>query len=171
MAYTSAQRRQHILELQKYLYSISLFNDAIPQITPDGIYSSETAAAVRAFQKEYGLPQTGSTDPATWNKIVNVYKSYLHSAPSAYHAFPSQAYTIRRGDRGQVVYIIQAMLDSIADSYDNMPHVKVCGDYDPETVNAIKEFQRTVGLPQSGVVDSGTWNMLVHSCEHINSMK
>ena len=72
MAYTDSQRRQHILELQKYLHSISLFNDNILTITPDGVYGKDTAEAVRNFQREYGLPQTGNTDSATWNKVVGI---------------------------------------------------------------------------------------------------
>ena len=56
MAYTNAQKKQHIYELQTYLYAISLFNDKIPQVIPDGVYDSETSIAVRAFQREYGLP-------------------------------------------------------------------------------------------------------------------
>ena len=65
MTYTDSQRRQHIIGLQKYLHSISLFNDNILTITPDGVYGKDTAEAVRNFQREYGLPQTGNTDSAT----------------------------------------------------------------------------------------------------------
>ena len=81
MAYTNSQMRQHIYELQTYLYAISMFNNKIPQVIPNGVYDPETAAAVRAFQREYGLAVTGNTDSATWNKIVNVYRADLNSAP------------------------------------------------------------------------------------------
>ena len=169
MAYTNSQMRQHIYELQTYLYAISMFNNNIPQIIPSGIYDSETAAAVRTFQREYGLPATGNTDPATWNKIVNVYRADLNSAPVPYHVYPSASYVVRRGDNGPIVYILQTMLDNIGKSYDNAPCVDICGNYDNATVDAVKAFQRRVGLSQTGVVNSATWNMLVHCCEHINS--
>ncbi|MBE6863294.1 MAG: peptidoglycan-binding protein [Ruminococcus sp.] len=168
MAYTNAQRRQHIMELQKYLYAISLNNSKIPQIIPDGVYGKETSIAVRAFQREYGLPESGNTDPATWNKIVRVYRSYLDAAPAAYNVFPSAKYIVKDGDKGQLVYIIQTMLNDIGDHYENAPCVEICGDYNNATTDAIKQFQKRVGLPQSGKVDSGTWNMLVHCCEHID---
>ena len=169
MAYTNAQRRQHILELQKYLYAISLYNKKIPQIFPDGIYDQETAIAVRAFQREYGLPETGNTDPATWNKIVAVYRSYLNAEPIAYNVFPSPGYVVRSGDKGQLVYIIQAMLDDIGEKYENAPCVDICGSFNSATSDAVKLFQKRVGLQQTGTVDSGTWNMLVRCCEHIDS--
>lgn len=169
MPYTNAQRKQHIMELQRYLYAISLFNTKIPHIIVDGRYGSETSVAVRAFQREYGLSDTGSTDPVTWNKIVSVYRAYLRSAPAAYNIFPSSSYVVRNGDSGSLVCIIQAMLNDIGTNYDNMVRPETCGTYNAETVNAVKQFQRKVGLPQSGEVDSSTWNMLVHCCEHINS--
>lgn len=168
MAYTNAQRRQHILELQKYLYAISLYNNKIPQIIPDGVYGKETSIAVRAFQREYGLPESGNTDPATWNKIVRVYRSYLDAAPSPYNVFPSAKYIVKDGDKGQLVYIIQAMLNDIGDHYENAPCVDICGDFNDLTADAVRQFQKRVGLPQNGRVDSGTWNMLVHCCEHID---
>lgn len=168
MPYTNAQRKQHIRELQQYLYAISLFNEKIPQIIVDGRYGNETSIAVRAFQREYGLSDTGSTDPVTWNKIVSVYRAYLNSAPAAYNAFPSSSYILRNGDMGSLVCIIQAMLNDIAENYDNMIRPSTCGTYNSETAEAVKQFQRKVGLPLNGEVDSRTWNMLVHSCEHIN---
>ncbi len=171
MAYTNYQKKQHIYEIQTYLYSISLFNDKIPQVIPDGVYGKDTAEAVKAFQREYGLPETGNTDPATWRKIVNVYRAYIHAAPAPFHVFPSAGYVVKNGDHGELIYVIQAMLNDIGSSYDNFPETKVCGDYDVPTAEAVKQFQKKVGLPQTGRVDSATWNMLVHCCEHINNMR
>ncbi len=169
MAYTNSQKRQHIMELQTYLYAISLMDNRIPGVVPDGTYGAETVNEVKAFQEIYGLPVTGNTDSATWRKIVSVYKGYLHAAPIGYHAFPSSAYTVHSGDHGQLVYILQAMLNDIGNNYDNSPCISVNGDYDTQTSEAVRLFQKRSGLPQNGDVDSGTWNMLVRCCEHINS--
>lgn len=166
MPYTNAQKKQHIKEVQTYLYAISLFDSRIPQIIPDGIYGSETATAVRAFQREYGLPDTGSVDSATWNKIVGVYRNYQRSAPCPFNCFPTVKYTVKSGDDGELVYIIQAMLDSLRRCYDNFPQTTVCGNYNADTIKAVKVLQQKVGLPQSGIVDCKTWNMLVNCCEH-----
>ncbi|MBQ8297836.1 MAG: peptidoglycan-binding protein [Ruminococcus sp.] len=168
MAFSDAQKREHIRELQTYLHAISFFNDKIPRIIPDGFYSEDTALAVRAFQRDYGLPDTGETDSETWDKIVSVYKSLLHGNPIAYDIFPSASYVMRPGDKGLLVYILQAMLDDIAKAFDNMPPVAVSGEFGAETSDAVKQFQKRSGLPQNGSVDSGTWNMLVRTSEHVN---
>ncbi len=171
MPYTPQQRRAHIRELQTYLYAISLMNDHIPSVVPDGSYDRGTAAAVSAFQREYGLPVTGNADPATWNKIVNVYLAGVHAKPIPYSVFPSAGYVLKKGDRGEIVYIVQAMLGDIARQYDNFGGVEVCGEYNAETAAAVGRFRRLVGLPSGEDVDSAAWNMLVHCCEHINLMR
>ncbi len=161
MPYTEEQKKEHIRELQGYLYGISLFDKRIPQILPDGRYDKETAKAVEAFQRIYGLPVTGETDPATWNKIVRVYMDYLDSEPEPYKAFPSRIYRAALGDSGELIYIIQAMLWKAAAWYDNMPKISVSGEYDADTEKAVKSFQKCCGLTESGCVDCITWNMLV----------
>ena len=161
MPYTDEQKKEHIRELQGYLYGISLFDKRIPQILPDGIYDKDTAKAVEAFQRVYGLPVTGETDADTWNKIVSVYRDYLDGEPEPYNAFPSRIYSAALGDSGELIYIIQAMLWKAAAWYDNMPKVNVSGEYDIETEAAVKCFQKCCGLTESGCVDCITWNMLV----------
>ena len=52
---------------------IATVYSAIPRVTPDGIYGSGTANAVREFQSIFGLPQTGVVDFATWYKISHIY--------------------------------------------------------------------------------------------------
>lgn len=167
MPFTSEQKKQHIRELQTYLHAISFFNERIPRIIPDGFYGRDTAIAVRAFQRDYGLPDTGNTDAATWNKIVSVYRELLYANPIAYNAFPAPDHVLRPGDSGLLVYIIQAMLDNIGAAFDNMPRTPVSGSYTSDTAEAVRNFQRRSGLIQNGNVDSGTWNMLVRTSEHI----
>lgn len=169
MPYTNIQKKQHIMELQTYLNAISFINGEVPRIIPDGIYGKETVFAVKMFQREYGLSETGNADPATWNKVVSVYRSHIYTEPLAYNAFPYPSYVAHIGDKGQIVYILQAILNDIGNSYDNAPTVAVSGEYNPETANAVRFFQRKIGLAQSGNVDMTTWNMLVSCCEHMNS--
>jgi len=166
MPYTNAQRRQHIREIQTYLYAISLFDSRIPAIIPDGNYGTETAVTVKAFQRAYGLADTGNVDSATWNKIVSVYREYQRMEPRPLNCFPSERHTVRSGDKGELVCIIQSILRVLQKYYDNFPPLTSCGTYSDDTVKAVRAFQQKVGLPVSGTVDCKTWNMLVTSFEH-----
>ena len=140
-----------------------MFRQGIPQVLPSGVYDKETAEAVKSFQKEFGLPQTGETDPATWDMIVKVYLDYLNSAPAAYHVFP---YGNTLPTAATAVRCVHNTGNSdIGRHYDNMPCITVCGEFNSDTLEAVKLFQKQMGLPESGCVDCHTWNMLVHFCE------
>ena len=127
MAYTQKHLRNHVMELQKYLHGISYYNPQIPRIVPDGIYDRETETAIRAFQREYHLPETGRTDMQTWNKLINVYKHYISGTAQKINIFPSPNHVVKAGDTGLIVYILQSMLNVIGEYYDNMPNAQISG--------------------------------------------
>ncbi len=64
---------QKVRQLQQQLNSIAGVYSSIPKLLTDGIYGEETKRAVRAFQREFGLPATGITDFRTWYKISQIY--------------------------------------------------------------------------------------------------
>ena len=66
-----------VTTIQYYLNAFAYFNPYIPAVPIDGIYSSDTAAAVEVFQRQYGLDPTGITDRETWYKMQEVYRGIL----------------------------------------------------------------------------------------------
>lgn len=62
-----------VRQMQEQLNLIGEFYNAIPVLSPDGIYGERTAEAVRVFQKLFDLPQTGVVDFSTWYKISDQY--------------------------------------------------------------------------------------------------
>lgn len=63
-------------QLQTYLLTISQNVPSVPSVTVDGVYGEETAAAVEAVQRLYGLPITGDVGVLTWNSIVELYNDF-----------------------------------------------------------------------------------------------
>ena len=59
--------------MQEQLNRIRQNYPAIPYIPPDGIFGQQTAAAVRVFQRVFGLPRTGVVDFPTWYEISRIY--------------------------------------------------------------------------------------------------
>lgn len=66
--YREEQKSQHIYDLQTCLRRLQQERGVSP-LVPDGIYGAETAEAVRAHQRECGLPVTGRVDRETWDSI------------------------------------------------------------------------------------------------------
>lgn len=64
---------QKVQQMQEQLNLIGEFYNAIPVLTPDGIYGERTVEAVRVFQRLFDLPQTGIVDFPTWYRISDKY--------------------------------------------------------------------------------------------------
>lgn len=167
MPYTEEQKRSHIREIQGYLYQLARQDERIPLVIPDGIYGPETVAAVRGFQQTASLPVTGEVDRRTWDAIVAAYRA-LRQEALPIEVYPSTTYIIREGDDGTLVYMVQVMLNALADRYIDLSSVPVSGKYDAMTTKAVREMQERADLPTTGIVDQSTWNSIVMG---VNTLK
>lgn len=64
---------------------------------------------------------------------------------------------LRLGASGNHVRMIQEQLNKIPDTYTVISKVAVNGQYNRQTADAVKAFQRAFDLPQTGIVDFATW--------------
>ena len=64
---------EKVRQLQEELIRIRQNYPSIPNLSVDGIYGPDTAAAVTRFQEIFDLPATGVTGYATWYKISQIY--------------------------------------------------------------------------------------------------
>ena len=67
---------------------------------------------------------------------------------------------IRRGERNPNLYLVQAMLMALAQTYESIPKPGFSGILDDATADSLGEFQRLSGLPMSGHLDKHTWKHL-----------
>ena len=61
------------------------------------------------------------------------------------------------GASGGNVRTLQEQLNRISDTYSIIPKVAVDGQYNQQTADAVRLFQQTFDLPQTGIVDMATW--------------
>ena len=62
---------------------------------------------------------------------------------------------------GQPIRSLQTMLRTIAHVDETLLKLVPDGIYGPNTVQAVREFQRQNALPVTGETDNATWNKLV----------
>ena len=62
---------------------------------------------------------------------------------------------------GQPIRSLQTMLRVIAENTPGMESIVPDGIYGPETVRIISAFQRSHGLPVTGITDQSTWEAIV----------
>ncbi len=160
--YSSSDRRKNIYELQSFLNYIANYISEIPTVYPDGIYGSETSVAVRAFQKKYGLSQSGETDNDTWEAIVESYDDLKRKnrTPNKVAAYPIEVPHLKEGDNFEEIYVLQIMLRRIAKIFKNITMPDLTGVYDEKTSKAVEDFSRLYGRESGGKVDRELWNIL-----------
>ena len=144
-------------QLQFWLNTLAQYDSSIPSVTVDGIFGSGTTAAVRAFQRKYGLTVDGVVGQTTWNELYDEFRSIQsdNGTPNAYPGSP-----LRSGSSGQNVRLVQFWLKIARTVYSSLNNVTVDGKFGSSTKAAVKKFQSYFGLTSDGIVGWTTWNKL-----------
>ena len=162
--------------MQIRLNRISRNYPGIPKIYPaDGFFDKSTEDAVRKFQEVFNLSPDGIIGPATWNSINFIYNAVkkLYSINSE-GLSASELETIyetelKFGDSSRNVYVLQYYLAYISLFYPTILQPITDGDFGPETENAVKSYQKTFGIPETGIVDQNTWSSIQNTYYEILS--
>ena len=144
-------------QMQFWLSTLAQYESSIPSVTVDGVYGSGTAAAVRAFQRRYGLTVDGIVGRTTWTELYDQFRS-IQSDNGTPNAYPGTA--LREGSSGQNVRLVQFWLKIARTVYTSLANVTVDGKFGSATAAAVRRFQRYFGLTADGVVGRTTWQKL-----------
>ena len=118
----------------------------------DGVFGEETRVALIAFQKNNGITADGKAGSATLRKIHGSAKAATRNTPTP---APAGLVTLREGDTGENVYLLQARLFELG-YYTG----RIDGRYTEETTVAVTRFQMANGLTADGIAGKGTQNKL-----------
>jgi peptidoglycan hydrolase-like protein with peptidoglycan-binding domain len=139
----------------------------IPRIpNTNGIFTPETQNAVITFQRVFNLPANGIVNQATWNAISRIFVAVtrlaeLNGEGVRYTVGQSPPnVTLSQGSRGNDVLEFQFIMGIISAFFPEVPTVTKDGIFGTEDRNAVIEFQRAFGVPQTGTVGPLTWNKL-----------
>lgn len=141
----SVEKLQQALKIKKYYTGVV-----------DGKFGANTEAAVKAYQKSNGLPQTGKADYATIKKLFGkVSTTTVANDPKMNGITKISQITVpatsKKGDSGKNVLALQQAL-KIKGYY----KAAIDGKYGDATVEAVKAFQKTKGLTQDGIAGNAT---------------
>jgi peptidoglycan hydrolase-like protein with peptidoglycan-binding domain len=119
--------------------AVKTLQRALGALAVDGVFSSRTTVAVKAFQTSVGLPANGIVDAVVWRAL-----------DTRDHPLRAQYSTVLRvGSRGAAVTALQRALRIPAD-----------GVFGPATQTAVKALQARAKLARTGVVATLTWQAL-----------
>ena len=150
--------------IQIKLNRISANYPGIPKIYPaDGFFDMSTTNAVKKFQEVFNLTPDGIVGAATWNSINHIYnavkKLYTVNSEGLKLSELDTRYgsELKRGDRSQGVFVLQYYLSYISLFYPSVQETDTDGDFGAATEEAVRSYQRTFGIPETGIVDESTW--------------
>lgn len=153
---------QPVRSLQTMLRVLAESDDRYQTIVPDGIYSPQTMSTVAQFQRIHNLPATGVADQKTWEEIVTHYEPALifvkEAQPVEIILNPNEV--LRFGESSPYLYVAQALLLVLAQTYESITKPVVTGILDAQTADSLSSFQRLSGLPVTGNLDKITWKHL-----------
>ncbi len=112
------------------------------------------------WMSQWGSKTLGENGYSAIDILRNYYGSsiYINTAEQI-SGIPASwpGYDLDIGSSGSKVRQLQEQLNRIAEVYTTIPTVVTDGIYGEATKDAVTEFQRIFGLPQTGITDFRTW--------------
>lgn len=120
----------------------------------DGAFDAKVESAVEKFQTFNNVAASGKADVAT--------RQLMNAQAALTYAQVNGPDTLRKGDKGNEVKVLQSQLCKQVQYYD-----AIDGKYDDGVVAAVKKFQKAHGLSVTGIAYSNT-RALLQSVSSVN---
>ncbi len=125
------------------------------KLKADGIFGTDTYNAVKSFQKKMGLTQDGIAGRNTYNILKSSYTTTKISNKNSTSSADWTGQTLKKGSKGEAVKNLQNMLKNAGFNVGT-----VDGIYGDKTVEAVKTFQKKMGISQDGIAGNQTYSQL-----------
>lgn len=112
------------------------------------------------IMSQWGSKYLGDDGYSAIEILRNFYGSSIYiNETDVISGVPSSwpGYDLEIGSSGEKVSTLQRQLNTVSTAYPAIPTLAVDGIYGSRTAEAVREFQKIFGLPESGITDFPTW--------------
>mgnify|MGYP003050638582 FL=1 len=160
---------QNVRLVQFWLKIARTVYTSLENVTVDGKFGAGTTAAVRRFQRYFGLTADGVVGRTTWQKLYEVYNDIANRLLSSSLRPGEYPGVLRTGSTGTAVRELQFYLYLMSAYESSIPPVSIDGKFGADTERAVRAYQRFAGLTVDGVVGRTTWNSLYGRASQLRS--
>ncbi len=152
--YRLGDERAAIREIQKYLHFISdRTRREIPRVAIDGFYGEETKNAVKAFQNEMGVSDSGAVDYETFTLLYEEFLKAKLLYDAEKYFIDEKLFPFKSGDMGREMLYINLMLDELRSVFQGIGRVDIRPYFSLSTENAVREIRSIFMLEAVPIVD------------------
>ncbi len=149
---------QNVRLVQFWLKIARTVYTSLESVTVDGKFGVGTAAAVRRFQRYFGLTADGVVGRTTWNSLYGRASQLRSSGPVVtLKRLPYPGTPLTVGSSGDTVLYYNLLLQRIAYYFSSVEAPPLADRYTEETATATRSAQQLLGLEQTGIADADTW--------------
>lgn len=151
--YDISDKPHAIREVQRFLLELHYAEPRIPFVTADGIYGPDTRAAVLAYQRLSGLPESGSVDLTTWNRLFCDFNDTSAARRSRNRIPPDTRLPVTIGAKGTGVRSLQHLMNALAERYALPTRTDVSGVYSYASSVLANALRRIYRMKEDGSVN------------------
>ncbi|MCI9557283.1 peptidoglycan-binding domain-containing protein [Oscillospiraceae bacterium 50-16] len=148
--------------LQYMLRQLAQVYPFLPELVVDGEFGQRTLESVMLFQRELHPPVTGVVDRGTWEAIQEEWMKAeeQNGHPRPTRIFPAEGTEVAEGVCREYMILPQTMLQVLGNRFEGILADVPDGEHGPASAENTRWLQRAAGLPETGVMDRATWDML-----------
>lgn len=151
--------RNEILDLQNMLYTVSRFQNGVPDVIPDGVFGHRTAQAISKFQQSAQISPSGIADRETWRALSKKYREVLEKKREA-TAVKLFRDDVKKGEKHSSVLFVQMFFNNLSDDNVAFERGEISGVLDDKTHRNLRKFQKISNLDPHGDIDRDTWERI-----------
>ena len=149
-----------VREIQRFLLVVAQRNMEMPHITVDGVYSEETAEAVRIFQRSREIDTTGKVDFETFQLLFSEAKEITENEERKGRVVSHESFPLKLGSSGVAVASLNNLLRELSVYYPKSDKKPFGSFYSRDTYDWVILMQRQLLEEESGEVSLRFFDML-----------